>query len=285
MTEGPNQHYSGSARDAQRRGWTRSFLIALSVHVGIGFWLLSHAVPPPPTDVLPRIEPMLRAAIAHETRTVPEVRVTSASEPVSEGLASLEPSLSDIRGGLTGALSELAGSVDITEAYSKLADQAKILEQVSNPREVARIAGRISEAMGLQAWPEGPTSRPASATPFDFDKAMLLDITREERGDTVTIREVMGTRDGARVVIESTRRVTAAGPRFEQRLIEAGQSERDSPPALPMDAEDFAAVEIRQKPYELIRQFPLVQQLHHAAVLPLLEKLADESPDMGAPKP
>lgn len=281
----PHDWQIPSALDRQRRAWRRSFLLALSIHAGIGAWLLSHAVPEPPTDDWARIEPMLRAGIAEETD---KSSIPPGAAAPGDGLSATdaaEPMEVDIRGGMEQAIAAAADSLASGDALNRLSEQARMLEQVSNPQEVARMAGRISEAMGLKAWPEGATSRPASQVAFDFDRAMLLDITREERGDTVTIRQVLGTRDGARAIIESSRRMTDTGPKFEQRLIESDSSSATAVPALPLDAEDFAAAEARAKPYELIRQYPLVQQLHRSAVLPLMEKLADETGPTGASPP
>ena len=284
-TDHPHDWQIPSTLDAQRRAWRRSFLLALSIHLAIGAWLLSYVVPPPPTDDVMRVEPMLRAAITEEVaKPLPTFDAANAAEPPA-AVASAEPSLGDIRGGVERAITSAAQSVDSQDAIKRLADQARILEQVSNPQEVARMSEKISEAMGLHAWPQGATSRPVAIAAFDFNKAMLLDITREERGDTLTIRQVMGTRDGARAIIESSRRVTEKGPRFEQRLIEASRADAKDPPVIQMDADEFAAVEAQQKPYELIRQYPLVQQLHHAAVLPLMEKLVEEYGDTGVPPP
>ncbi len=280
----PHDWQIPSALDSQRRAWRRSFFIALSIHISIGAWLLSHVVPEPPMDDLARVAPMLRAGIAEE--------MTKPSQPdnlVAQGDHAAadagDPTEVDIRGGLERAIASAAESLVSGDAINRLSEQAKVLEQVSNPQEVAKMTSRISEAMGLKAWPDGATSRPVAAGPFDFDKALLLDITREERGDTVTIRQVLGTRDGARAIIESSRRNTKTGPKFEQRLLEPNATRQNDPVILMMDAEDFAAVEARQKPYELMRHYPLVQQLHKSAVLPLIEKLASESGTSGTIAP
>lgn len=289
MVEAAQDRPTRPARDPHRRGWTRSFLIALSIHAGIAFWLVSHIVPEPPSDVLPRIAPLLRASIVEETGTPIELSAKVESSEVSDTLQDLEPSIGEIRAGIDRAVSEAVTAAASSDAYRRLTEQARILEQVSNPHEVGRMAEQISAAMGVKAWPSVATSRPARSAPFDFDKAMLIDVTREESGGVVTIREIMGTRDGARAVIESMRLSTPHGVRFEQRLIEPDAVDSDEPLLLPMDAEDFAAAEARQRPYELIRQYPLVQQLHQTAVLPLLEKMVEESPtdtpNPGAPPP
>ena len=285
VTDHPHDWQIPSALDAQRRAWRRSFFLALSIHIGIGAWLLSHVVPEPPMDDWARIEPMLRAGIAEEidksSKPVGEVSQGDTPAPADAG----EPIEVDIRGGIERAIAAAAESFVSGDAINRLSEQAKVLEQVSNSQEVAKMTSRISEAMGLKAWPDGATSRPVIAGEFDFDKALLLDITREERGDTVTIRQVLGTRDGARAIIESRRRMTEKGLKFEQRLIESPSSKEDDSIILPIDAEEFAAVEARQKPYELIRQYPLVQQLHKTAVLPLIEKLSEESGAMGVIAP
>ncbi len=276
----PHDWQIPSALDSQRRAWCRSFLIALSIHLAIGAWLLSHVVPEPPTDDWTRIEPMLRAGIAEEiTKTQLPAGEAGTGKPIEAGDAG-EPTDVDIRGGIERAIATAADSFVTGDAISRLSEQARMLEQVTNTAELAKMTSRISEAMGLKAWPDGATSRPTVDAAFNFDKALLLDITREELGDTVTIRQVLGTRDGARAIIESSRRITANGPKFEQRLIESNSRHDAEPQVLSMDAEEFAAVEARQKPYELIRQYPLVQQLHQAAVLPLIEKMTEES---GAP--
>lgn len=285
VTDHPHDWQIPSALDAQRRAWRRSFFLALSIHIGIGAWLLSHVVPEPPMDDWARIEPMLRAGIAEEidksSKSVGDVSQGESAAPADAG----EPIEVDIRGGIERAIAAAAESFVSGDAINRLSEQAKVLEQVSNSQEVAKMTSRISEAMGLKAWPDGATSRPVIAGEFDFDKALLLDITREERGDTVTIRQVLGTRDGARAIIESRRRMTETGLKFEQRLIESPSSKEDDSIILPIDAEEFAAVEARQKPYELIRQYPLVQQLHKTAVLPLIEKLSEESGAMGVIAP
>lgn len=282
----PHDWQIPSALDTQRRAWRRSFLVALSIHLGIGAWLISYVVPEPPMDDWNRIEPVLRAGIAEEINksTQPQSDASTGVAPVVTADAD-EPTEIDIRGGLERAMAAAADSFVSGDAMSRLSEQARVLEQVSNPQEVAKMAGRISEAMGLKAWPGAVTSRPSGEAAFNFDKALLLDITREEHGGTVTIRQILGTRDGARAIIESTRRVTDNGPAFEQRLIES-KLDRDSEPAvIPIDAEEFAAVEARQKPYDLIRQYPLVQQLHQSAVLPLMEKLSNEMGPAGVPSP
>jgi len=281
----PHDWQIPSPLQMQRRAWRRSFLLALSIHVGIGAWLISHVVPEPPMDDWNRIEPMLRAGIADEIDRSKNVGPAAAQlESVVAASDAGEPTEVDIRGGLERAMAAAAESFVSGNAMNRLLEQAQVLEQVSNPQEVAKMAGRISEAMGLKAWPDRATSRPSSEGTFNFDKALLLDITREERGGTVTIRQVLGTRDGARAIIESTKRITNKGPAFEQRLIESTAHRDADPTVIPIDAEEFAAVEARQKPYDLIRQYPLVQQLHQSAVLPLMEKLADEGP-AGAPSP
>ncbi len=281
----PHDWQIPSALDSQRRAWRRSFFLALSVHLGIGAWLLSHVVPEPPMDELTRIEPMLRAGIADEmNKSITPVNAASPGTSAGEADAG-DPMEVDIRGGIARAMAAAAESVVSGDAISRLSDQAQVLEQVSNPREVARITSRISEAMGLTAWPEGATSRPVEPVAFDFNKALLLDITREEHGNTVTIRQILGTREGARAVIESSRRMTEKGPRYEQRLIEPGSSAPEDAVMMTLDADEFAAVEARQKPYELIRQYPLVQQLHKSAVLPLMEKLSEEAAPSGVIAP
>lgn len=277
----PHDWQIPNALDSQRRAWRRSFFIALSIHLAIGAWLLSHVVPEPPTDDWTRIEPMLRAGIAEEISKTELPANHAEPGKATEAADAGEPTEVDIRGGIERAIATAADSLTSGDAISRLSEQARMLEQVTNTAELAKMTTRISEAMGLKAWPDGTTSRPAVDAAFDFDKALLLDITREELGDTVTIRQVLGTRDGARAIIESSRRLTANGPKFEQRLIESTTPPEVDPQVLPIDAEEFAAVEARQKPYELIRQFPLVQQLHQAAVLPLIEKMTEESATPG----
>jgi len=251
------------------------------VHLWVAAWLIGRLGPTPPTDLRVPIQPMLRAAIKRET-TNP---VEKESERVdglgvsAAGLQSAQPDAATVQRTVRRALAVKSFSAAPDNALDRLADKAAMLEQISSPAEIAKMAGEITRAMGVTPWEAPTTSAPASDKPFDFETAVLVDITREETGERTTLREVFSQRDGRTAALATIRERTPDGAfRYRQTIVDPARPDDERKLVFEVAAEDFDAVESRRGPFEVIRKYPLMRQLHRSAVVPLLEKLSQESP-------
>lgn len=160
------------------------------------------------------------------------------------------------------------------DALEQLAQRSRTLERISNAQEVSRMAAAIAGAFGAQP-ARPPTSQPAAGD-FDFQRALLTDVTCHTGDGETNFVETFGDGSGRTLQIVTRRLTNPATGRhaYEQSILEPGKP----PVMLSATAEEFAAAEARHRPFEFLNRFPLARQLHREAVIPILDKLvADDS--------
>lgn len=278
--------------DPASRAWGRSLLAAIALHLALAAGLLWWVGLGLPVTGSMHLDP-----VAQATFTPDEPRGAVLGPQPGAGRAGLEPNGhtppterpedADVESRLVSvAAAEPDGEMirslleNITEAASQPADpqardellrKAAVLQQISSPEEVDRMAAAIREAFGIKPFPMAPVpAGPGRA--IDLDRFVLSDVSREEDGSTIRIREILVDATGTELILETSRtsKPGTSEVTYEQRLHEPGT------PAVAVSAsqEEFDAALARYQPFEIINRFPLVKQLHRQAVVPLMGKLA-----------
>lgn len=258
------------------RMWRRSFLLAAALHSALFAILLNRSGLLTPVD-LGALSPLVEGELVEAGGDVAmsASNQSSGADPgggddTSGGVGTaVEPDRGTIEAAARTLLSADRSAID-PAAYEKLVQKAKLLEQISTPEEVRRMSERLREALGVSAFPEAATD---PARPINFDRAQLVSSERVERDGRVEIRERMTDADGATAEIVYVRRIDHNGRTvYEQVYIEAGRP----PVVFASSKQEFDEAAARQKPFEVINRFPLLQTLHRQAVIPLMDKLTAE---------
>ncbi len=271
---------------AQRRVWGRSLVAATIIHAGLAFWILQQyaAVPSMAGGTL-------AAAITGEVELAPEPSATpdsiddestpAADSPNSPVDASdrqpgtaIEPDFAYLS---RAAQSLLTAAADPLEpgALDELARRAQVLEQISSPEEVSRITSQLRTALNATFEPAAGAPPVNDGRPFDYDRSLLTDSRKIESPNELEIRETLTDPVGRVVIIGYIRRVDPATGKVTYLQT---QTESDGKHfEFPIPADEFEDAVARNRPYQVINQFSLVKQIHDQAVLPILQKLADES--------
>lgn len=157
---------------------------------------------------------------------------TGATDGFAEGI---QPSDAVVRVAAERLFERTA--VDVGRALDLLASQARALQRISSPDSIHAISSKLRAVLADGSPPSDRPSASAAAGGFDWDRAMITDVTRG---------------DGERFV------VTFADP--------TGRSERVemTPDVLPELPRLDAA-------FGIIRSNPLVRLVHREAVVPLIQ--------------
>ncbi len=267
----------------QRRIWTRSVMIAGLLHLSLAGYVMWQFAGAPAYDAMASSN-LLSGTIVHPVETPPvslSQNVEANDDPGSAlndtpsdttGVA-VQPDDSYLRRAAQSILSA-ADRVAASDAFDELEHKARIIEQISSPEAVARIATGVREALGVR-----PIAQPAAAEPagpFDYDRCVLVTSERHVSDACVEIRETLRDRAGRSNVLSYFRCVDPASGLTTYHQTETtarGMQE------FGISEEEFADAQSRQRPYEIINRFSLVKQIHDQAVLPILDKLANEGDD------
>lgn len=264
------------AKLIDRTAWNRAVFLAAMLHGAVGIALFSRYVGPLKGPVT--IEPVavvqssggldLREAAMPEDES-PDAAAGNALavEPGSDYVAKAAQSILAARDrpAAPGALSDLE-------------KKARLVEELSSPEEIARIAKGVRAALGVNAM--APESGDSGARGFDVDHCVVASAERFEKPDSLEIRETLRDRAGRVMVIAYIRRMnsTTGEVEFVQVHIEDNGKRQE----FPIQPDEFADAEARQRPYQIINRFGLLKQIHDQAVLPLLDKFSEEA---NAPEP
>lgn len=268
---------------SQRRVWARSVMIAGLLHLSIAGYVMWQFAGAPAYDALASSN-LLSGTIVQPVET-PPVSLSENHEATDDPGASLNDAPAGPMGVavqpddayLRRAARSILSAVDRTaasDAFEELEHKAKIIEQISSPEAVARITAGVRDALGAR-----PIAQPAAeepAGPFDYDRCILVTSERHVSGACVEIRETLRDRAGRTIVLSYFRCVDPASGNaaFHQTETTARGVQEFG-----ISEEEFADAESRQRPYEIINRFSLVKQIHDQAVLPILDKLANEGND------
>lgn len=266
--------------------WGRSLLAALAVHAGFAFWMLEQYT------AVPTLAQSSLGAIARQeiqVTPVPAVSVVEAMdstktdsdaksvEETTSGLApgtAVEPDFAFVK---RAAQSMLAASEAPGEpgAMDELARKARVLEQISSAEEVARITSGLRDALSAAAVANPSLEAHSDSLSFDYDHCLLTNSKKLEKPGEIEIQETLTDPAGRFLVISYIRRIEE--PSGESRYFQAEKNRKGEREEFPITKEDFEDAFSRNKPYQIINQFSLVRQIHDQAVLPILQKLADEA--------
>lgn len=158
---------------------------------------------------------------------------------------------------------------------------ARLLEQISNAKEVDRMADRLRGAMGASSV---KIRQPDAGTPpVNWDHAVQSDGKRIEDGDRIEIHEsFVDDRGGATTMIHA--RAPGNTPdsfAYTVSFIETGK--RTAPSRCTKADFDDAASRIRA--FEVIDQYPLLQELHRSAIVPIIQKLSQNDATSATSQP
>lgn len=261
-------------------------MAALAVHAGFAFWMLEQY-----TAVPTLAESSLGAVATEEIQVtpVPAVSVVEAmdsagmdaeaesTEETNSGLApgtAIEPDFAFVK---RAAQTMLAASGSPVEpgAMDELARKARVLEQISSPEEVTRITSGLRDALSAAAVADPSLEAHSDSLSFDYDRCLLTNSKKLEKPGEIEIQETLTDPAGRFLVISYIQRIEA--PSGETRYFQAEKNRKGEREEFPISQEDFEDAFSRNRPYQIINQFSLVRQIHDQAVLPILQKLADEA--------
>lgn len=232
------------------------------------------------------VEPIAHGELVNE-EIVRRLTAELAKQPKPSGIA--EPSMATAIEPGVGVVESIAQRIldyEPTEGgpdpLATVRRNAALLERISSPEEIDRMASKLREAMGASSL---QLRRPTADTPpVDWPQAVPSGGKRIEVGERIEIHETfIDAAGGASTMIHAKE----AAPNSEDfiytiAMIERGQ--RDPPSRCTKDDFDLAAERIR--PFEVIDQFPLLQELHRSAILPIMQKMSqDESANVPATQP
>jgi hypothetical protein len=224
-------------------------------------------------------EPLARSELLNQ-EIVDRLVAELANQPQPAGSAS--PSMATAIEPGAGVIESIAERI---RHYDKTAQgpdpletvrrNAALLERISNPAEVDRMASKLRDAMG--AAPTEIESPTAETPAVDWNDAVQSGGRRIDVGDRIEIHETfVDTKGGAATMIHAK----APKPNSDEfvytiAMIEKGR--RDPPSAC--EKQDFETALQRIRPFEVIEQFPLLRELHRSAIVPIMQKMSQESSD------
>lgn len=208
-------------------------------------------------------EDIVRELTARIDRVSPEPQsagasATTAVEPGSSVIESVAARIRNYKNAESGP--------DPLETVRR---NAALLEQISGPKEVDRMADRLRKAMDAKSV---TIRKPDADTPgVDWDRAVQSDGKRVEEGDRVEIREsFVDDRGGASTMIH-VRAPGGDSGKFIYTIAMIERGKRSTPTRCTKSDFDAAAARIRA--FEVIDEYPLLKELHRAAIVPIMQKL------------
>jgi len=263
--------------------WKRCAFVAVSLHLTIVTFLFSRYISTDRSLVEPSVEPLVRGMLVDaepiRTQHASGGRIHSGSpdSPTADSAIQADVTTYEPDAGLVGTLAGdiLTGMRQTLgpDALDKLADKSRTLERISSPEEVSRMAAAIARTFGARTATQSPTTAPADGR-FDFDAALLTNVSRTEVGGVTRITQHLSDSAGRTAQVVTSRHTDAAtgDARYELCLVEPGR--RSAP--FRVGVEEFAEAEASYRPFAVLERFPLVQQLHREAVVPILGKLIED---------
>lgn len=277
--------------------WDKAFLLALGGHLTLFALLFAWSNIGFPREDITLPGPMIRTALEVSGREPTlstgklqdqalgegepqhqEYAISKVIESSKADSSSLEPDARTISQ-LVQSVVTVARHPTVPAAPEALRQKAVLLQEISNATEVSRMATAIRQALNLGE-AENSSATMASTQPCDVDQSILTDAERREENGKISIRETMLDPNGGYVKIVTTKSVNPQNgePIYEQIISQSGQE----PFRLTVTRDEYEEALKRYQPFELINRFPLVRQLHHQAIVPILRRFSpvtDQNPD------
>jgi|GEM_PF-1903238 len=255
------------------RRW--SLWLAVAVHMlllGVVLHLWSSGL----RDItLSAAQPMLSGEVI-DAQALPPVEV----EATVQGNFAVEPSAELVDSMAQRMLrdSRKAGGHSLSDVREK----AELLERISNAGEIQKMADHLRSTLGAEL--EGIDAANEDAPPVDWNNALPISAKRVEADDVLEVHEVYADPAGGRTVMIHTRKQHNDAVEYTTGFIERGI--RGEP--VESTKEEFEAALARIEPIEMMQEYPLLRELHRAAILPILHKMvaqyeADERAARGNP--
>lgn len=272
----------------ERRVWRRSVFLAAFLHLAVGALVLFQFGAPDFDAAISTPFPVNTLEITESPETpgadLPHDSGADATvNSASPGDTAVEPGFDYVRRA-ADAIRESATRTAGPDALADLERKARLIEEISTPAEIAKITSHVRAALGANALTadEAPQSPAHGSRRFDFDRCIVVNAERFERAGEVEIRETLRDRSGNVIHLSYIRRTdpkTGAVTCFQTQQ----PAEVDPPIIVEISVEEFVEAEARQRPYDVINRFGLLQQIHRQAVLPLIDKFAEEETEPAAP--
>jgi len=155
-------------------------------------------------------------------------------------------------------------------SLSEVRQKAELLERISNADEIQKIADHLRSTLGAEL--EGIDATSENAPPVDWNNALPISAKRVEAEGMLEVHEVYADPAGGRTVMIHTRKKADDGITYTTSFIERGH--RGAPVASTQS--EFEAALARIEPIEMMQDYPLLRELHRAAILPILHKMVAE---------
>jgi len=208
-------------------------------------------------------EPMLTGELV-DAQTLPPIDLTESHS----GSVSVEPSPALI-GSMAQRVLRDSRNTD-GHSLSEVRQKAELLERISNADEIQKIAEHMRSTLGVEL--EGIDATSENAPPVDWNNALPISAKRVEAEGVLEVHEVYADPNGGRTVMIHTRKMADDRVTYTTSFIEGGQ--RGAPVA--STQEEFEAALARIEPIEMMQEYPLLRELHRAAILPILHKMVAE---------
>lgn len=252
---------------ATKRARRWSLVLAVMLHslvLGAALQLWSRGLQ---NVALQAAEPMLSGELV-SIESLPPVEIDDPIPPTSRDQLAFEPSAELVQSVAARILNE-AHHRD-GHSLSDVREKAELLDRISNADEIKKMADHLRSAIGTDL--DGIDDTSEDAPPVDWNRALPVSAKRVEADGSFEVHEVFADPDGGRSVMIHARITDGDHVKFTTCFIERGQR---SAPVQSTKAE-FELALARIEPLEMMQDYPLLQELHRSAILPILHKLAAE---------